>query len=141
LDVRTTRPSVLCTSSPIFPARSYLFFCFFFFYSSGDHRDLHSFPTRRSSDLLPRRAVVGIDCPDDADCQDAEFVERHLSVDEVGDDARTDEGEDGTGGSDSVDAGVFALPDSRRPADGTEELDDAEPAGADVAFEADAECP
>src|SRR5437773_6118009 len=23
----------------------------FFFYSSGDHRDLHSFPTRRSSDL------------------------------------------------------------------------------------------
>src|SRR5688572_30993321 len=27
----------------------------FFFYSSGDHRDLHSFPTRRSSDLgLPR---------------------------------------------------------------------------------------
>src|SRR5690349_22368344 len=24
----------------------------FFFYSSGDHRDLHSFPTRRSSDLI-----------------------------------------------------------------------------------------
>src|SRR5438034_6905804 len=24
---------------------------FFFFYCSGDHRDLHSFPTRRSSDL------------------------------------------------------------------------------------------
>src|SRR5687767_15372532 len=24
---------------------------FFFFSSSGDHRDLHSFPTRRSSDL------------------------------------------------------------------------------------------
>src|SRR5438034_11132739 len=24
---------------------------FFFFYRSGDHRDLHSFPTRRSSDL------------------------------------------------------------------------------------------
>src|SRR5438132_3564484 len=24
----------------------------FFFYSSADHRDLHSFPTRRSSDLL-----------------------------------------------------------------------------------------
>src|SRR5688572_31098773 len=23
----------------------------FFFYGSGDHRDLHSFPTRRSSDL------------------------------------------------------------------------------------------
>src|SRR5205823_12783817 len=26
---------------------------FFFFYSSRDHRDLHSFPTRRSSDLHP----------------------------------------------------------------------------------------
>src|SRR5207249_5517338 len=25
--------------------------CIFFFYSYGDHRDLHSFPTRRSSDL------------------------------------------------------------------------------------------
>src|SRR5437773_12482954 len=25
---------------------------FFFFYSYRDHRDLHSFPTRRSSDLL-----------------------------------------------------------------------------------------
>src|SRR5688572_30854808 len=25
----------------------------FFFSRSGDHRDLHSFPTRRSSDLLP----------------------------------------------------------------------------------------
>src|SRR5690348_17870616 len=24
---------------------------FFFFYGYGDHRDLHSFPTRRSSDL------------------------------------------------------------------------------------------
>src|SRR5207248_11159584 len=28
----------------------FLFFSFFF-YCSGDHRDLHSFPTRRSSDL------------------------------------------------------------------------------------------
>src|SRR5207249_6101885 len=27
------------------------FLFFFFFYSSVDHRDLHSFPTRRSSDL------------------------------------------------------------------------------------------
>src|SRR5438552_10373006 len=25
----------------------------FFFYGSGDNRDLHSFPTRRSSDLVP----------------------------------------------------------------------------------------
>src|SRR5437867_5499951 len=28
-----------------------LYFFFFFFYCYGDHRDLHSFPTRRSSDL------------------------------------------------------------------------------------------
>src|SRR5437867_9971036 len=27
-------------------------FCFFFFYCYGDHRVLHSFPTRRSSDLI-----------------------------------------------------------------------------------------
>src|SRR5688572_32053702 len=30
---------------------SVLLYFFFFFYSYGDHRDLHSFPTRRSSDL------------------------------------------------------------------------------------------
>src|SRR5438552_13262693 len=29
-----------------------LLFFLFFFYSYGDHRDLHSFPTRRSSDLF-----------------------------------------------------------------------------------------
>src|SRR5438270_5021182 len=29
----------------------------FFFYCSGDHRDLHSFPTRRSSDLIERHRV------------------------------------------------------------------------------------
>src|SRR5437762_10728341 len=28
-----------------------LYVFYFFFYCSGDHRDLHSFPTRRSSDL------------------------------------------------------------------------------------------
>src|SRR5690349_5360919 len=33
---------------------------FFFFYRSGDHRDLHSFPTRRSSDLRPERRGPGI---------------------------------------------------------------------------------
>src|SRR5690606_42053668 len=32
---------------------SYILFLFFF-YSYGDHRDLHSFPTRRSSDLGSR---------------------------------------------------------------------------------------
>src|SRR5439155_25283584 len=30
-------------------------FFFFFFQCYGDHRDLHSFPTRRSSDLLRSR--------------------------------------------------------------------------------------
>src|SRR5947207_10877752 len=29
---------------------------YFFFISYGDHRDLHSFPTRRSSDLSDRKA-------------------------------------------------------------------------------------
>src|SRR5947199_10556700 len=33
---------------------SICFFFYFFFYGYGDHRDLHSFPTRRSSDLVPR---------------------------------------------------------------------------------------
>src|SRR5690349_22678516 len=30
----------------------------FFFYWSGDHRDLHSFPTRRSSDLKAHERLV-----------------------------------------------------------------------------------
>src|SRR5207248_8413461 len=34
---------------------------FFFFYCSGDHRDLHSFPTRRSSDLIPIESFTGGD--------------------------------------------------------------------------------
>src|SRR5690606_41696729 len=36
---------------------------FFFFQSSGDHRDLHSFPTRRSSDLrgLETDDAAGVD--------------------------------------------------------------------------------
>src|SRR5438045_7343259 len=36
-----------CVSSLI----ALLFSCIFFFQRYGDHRDLHSFPTRRSSDL------------------------------------------------------------------------------------------
>src|SRR6266404_8425526 len=32
----------------------------FFFYCSGDHRDLHSFPTRRSSDLF---GIVFVSAP------------------------------------------------------------------------------
>src|SRR5687768_18607063 len=31
----------------------------FFFYSHGDHRDLHSFPTRRSSDLYHMQIMQG----------------------------------------------------------------------------------
>src|SRR5882762_6506470 len=35
----------------MFPPNCQTRFIFFFFYCYGDHRDLHSFPTRRSSDL------------------------------------------------------------------------------------------
>src|SRR5688572_31607239 len=34
-----------------------MFSIFLFFYCSGDHRHLHSFPTRRSSDLAPRPEI------------------------------------------------------------------------------------
>src|SRR5207249_11425855 len=34
------------------------FYFFFFFYCYGDHRDLHSFPTRRSSDLVEHHLFV-----------------------------------------------------------------------------------
>src|SRR5688572_33341325 len=40
------------TSSPC-PEEFLLCRLMFFFYCYGDHRDLHSFPTRRSSDLDP----------------------------------------------------------------------------------------
>src|SRR5262245_65221908 len=37
---------------------------FFFFYCFADHRDLHSFPTRRSSDLMAISKLLGVDlCP------------------------------------------------------------------------------
>src|SRR5690348_18383990 len=35
----------------------FVFVFFFFFYSYGHHRDLHSFPTRRSSDLSTNEFV------------------------------------------------------------------------------------
>src|SRR5699024_12798964 len=44
------RPVLHLYLSVIFPRRVPSFI--FLFYSSRDHRDLHSFPTRRSSDLL-----------------------------------------------------------------------------------------
>src|SRR5439155_10161605 len=46
---RTLAP--LSSSSGSLLSRRTLLVFFFFFYSSGHHRDLHSFPTRRSSDL------------------------------------------------------------------------------------------
>src|SRR5947209_14655304 len=36
----------MCETSSVIPASLHLCFCLY-----GDHRDLHSFPTRRSSDL------------------------------------------------------------------------------------------
>src|SRR5207247_8786866 len=41
---------LLCVSFA-YPFILLLYLFFFFFYYYGDHRDLHSFPTRRSSDL------------------------------------------------------------------------------------------
>src|SRR5690349_22607048 len=35
-------------------------FCLFFFSCYGDHRDLHSFPTRRSSDLTVGSQLSGL---------------------------------------------------------------------------------
>src|SRR5437868_6555050 len=43
----------LLTSSYAYPFFSSLLIPLFCLYCSGPHRDLHSFPTRRSSDLLP----------------------------------------------------------------------------------------
>src|SRR5438309_11359251 len=40
--------------TPYYRHHSSLTFSPFFFYGYGDHRDLHSFPTRRSSDLSIR---------------------------------------------------------------------------------------
>ena len=42
-------------------SRAFLFYFFFFFYLYGDHRDLHSFPTRRSSDLVTVNHVLGVE--------------------------------------------------------------------------------
>src|SRR5207244_12477261 len=47
---------VFCFACICLSLHCYLYFCYilhsyFFFYYYADHRDLHSFPTRRSSDL------------------------------------------------------------------------------------------
>src|SRR5262249_60336831 len=44
--------STRATASPTDGIPQCLILLLFFFHSYGDHRDLHSFPTRRSSDLL-----------------------------------------------------------------------------------------
>src|SRR5205809_6459076 len=55
----------------------------FFFYGSGDHRDLHSFPTRRSSDLAAVKsasvATASVSVTDES-CAFARLVRtrRHL---------------------------------------------------------------
>src|SRR5687767_15848812 len=44
-------------STHLCPCRSTFVLLLFFFSWYGGHRDLHSFPTRRSSDLLPGRVA------------------------------------------------------------------------------------
>src|SRR5438132_8763615 len=66
-----------------------LFLClFFFFYCYAAHRDLHSFPTRRSSDLQgvrvePVAAAVRFDEPLLDGHDRAEFGAQHLRVDQA----------------------------------------------------------
>src|SRR5205085_12024562 len=55
---------------PNHPATTFSSLFFFFFYCYADHRDLHSFPTRRSSDLggvgKRRRAISAESCATEA---------------------------------------------------------------------------
>src|SRR5205807_5847836 len=57
-----------------FPSRLRARLLFFFFYGAGAHRDLHSFPTRRSSDL----AVVDAACAGKADAALGQLCAREL---------------------------------------------------------------
>src|SRR5205807_10158000 len=58
--------------------RVYPSFYPFFFYCYGDPRDLHSFPTRRSSDLLPKiYDKLGIDK------EDLDFDQTRLLADTI----------------------------------------------------------
>src|SRR6266511_3514786 len=54
-DQTSASPATSCRDSRL-PRAALLYF--FFFYRYGDHRDLHSFPTRRSSDLTPTAGVL-----------------------------------------------------------------------------------
>src|SRR5436190_23604044 len=59
--LRPWQPIHLSTSPHEDNARNSRRYLFFFFYSYGNPRDLHSFPTRRSSDLRgPYRTRLGI---------------------------------------------------------------------------------
>src|SRR5579883_3645520 len=66
----------------------FIFFVFFFFFSLyGDHRDLHSFPTRRSSDLSVQVHVQALNRDFEgkvarfADAVDPETRTMHTEVD------------------------------------------------------------
>src|SRR5699024_12317469 len=54
--------TLLLLAPPSLPRPSALFFLFFFFSPSVAHPDLHSFPTRRSSDLHAFRQVQAAPC-------------------------------------------------------------------------------
>src|SRR5207253_10055540 len=50
-------------SVPLFGSTPPPYYVSFFFYSSRHHRDLHSFPTRRSSDLFATALAPSPPCP------------------------------------------------------------------------------
>src|SRR5439155_21925970 len=51
--------------------------CIFFFHSSGAHRDLHSFPTRRSSDLSQSTSAITAASACLSELNDANFAASH----------------------------------------------------------------
>src|SRR5207249_10790966 len=54
---------LLYTSLLLLSCRPFLSFFFFFFYCYAAHRALHSFPTRRSSDLMAERRSASETAP------------------------------------------------------------------------------
>src|SRR5438270_7372346 len=71
--MQTPDASVLSLLSAVTAAAVYLHAIPFFFYLSGDHRDLHSFPTRRSSDLRQHGIAAVIDLRAE-ECDDEESL-------------------------------------------------------------------
>src|SRR5205807_8819377 len=53
----TRRCLIVCVYAVVGPVPAVTEFLAFFYYCNGNHRDLHSFPTRRSSDLERERMV------------------------------------------------------------------------------------